>query len=157
MPRRSRNDDTAAPVPKPRSQVSFPLDVLSPVRDGLWLAVNGAGTAYRARMAGYDVVGKTGTAQVASLENTRAAERAGLRHLRDNSWFVFYAPRDNPQIAGVIFVEHGGFGATASVPSRPSRYAILRDRLFGIRSLQNRFHHQVLELRGKLFTRGYRV
>jgi penicillin-binding protein 2 len=103
-------------MPKPRSQVSFPFDVLSPVRDGLWLAVNGAGTAYRARMEGHDVVGKTGTAQVASLENARAAERAGLGHLRDNSWFVFYAPREHPQIAGVIFVEHGGFGATASVP-----------------------------------------
>ena len=103
-------------VPKPRSQVSFSIESLSAIREGLWLAVNGAGTGFRARMAGYDVVGKTGTAQVASLEASKAAARAGLKHLEDNSWFVFYAPRDNPQIAGVVFVEHGGFGAQAAVP-----------------------------------------
>jgi penicillin-binding protein 2 len=58
-------------------------------------------------------VGKTGTAQVASLENVKTK---GLAHLKDHSWFVFYAPRENPEIAGVIFVEHGGWGATASTP-----------------------------------------
>jgi penicillin-binding protein 2 len=103
-------------VPKPRSQVSFPLEILSAVRDGLWLAVNGAGTGFRAKMAGYDVVGKTGTAQVASLEKAEAAARAGLGHLRDNAWFVFYAPRDKPEIAGVVFVQRGGFGAMSSAP-----------------------------------------
>lgn len=103
-------------TPAPRSKVSFPLDAMAAVRDGLWLAVNGAGTGFRARMEGYDVVGKTGTAQVASLANAEAAARAGKTHLRDNSWFVFYAPKDNPQIAGVIFVEGGGFGAMSSTP-----------------------------------------
>ena len=57
------------PAPAPRSVVPLPPDVLRAVRDGLWLAVNGAGTAGSARIAGRDVVGKTGTAQVVSLEN----------------------------------------------------------------------------------------
>jgi penicillin-binding protein 2 len=56
-------------------------------------------------------VGKTGTAQVVSLQNKRDT----FEH-RDHSWFVFYAPKDHPQIAGVIFVEHGGWGATAATP-----------------------------------------
>ncbi len=36
--------------------------------------------------------------------------------IRDHSWFVFYAPREHPEVAGVVFVEHGGWGATAAVP-----------------------------------------
>jgi penicillin-binding protein 2 len=103
-------------APKPRSLFPFTLDTLGPVRDGLWLAVNGAGTAFRARMENRDVVGKTGTAQVASLENIKAASKAGLAQLKDHSWFVFYAPKENPVVAGVIFVEHGGFGAMSAVP-----------------------------------------
>jgi penicillin-binding protein 2 len=30
--------------------------------------------------------------------------------LRDHGWYVFFAPRDNPQIAGVIFAEHAEHG-----------------------------------------------
>src|SRR6185436_12542305 len=30
--------------------------------------------------------------------------------LRDHGWFVFFAPKDNPEIAGVIFAEHGEHG-----------------------------------------------
>ena len=36
------------------------------------------------------------------------------RDLRDHGWFVFFAPRDNPQIAGVIFGEHNVHGATSA-------------------------------------------
>jgi penicillin-binding protein 2 len=101
----------AVPPPAPKSVFPFRPEVLAPVRDGLWMAVNAAGTATSARIAGYDVVGKTGTAQVVSLQNKRDT----FEH-RDHSWFVFYAPKDHPQIAGVIFVEHGGWGATAATP-----------------------------------------
>ncbi len=37
-------------VPAPRTLFTIPQDVLEPVRDGLWLAVNGVGTATRARI-----------------------------------------------------------------------------------------------------------
>jgi len=33
---------------------------------------------------------------------------------RDNGWFIFFAPRDNPQIAGVVFLEHGIHGPNAA-------------------------------------------
>jgi penicillin-binding protein 2 len=101
----------AVPPPAPKSVFPFRPEVLAPVRDGLWMAVNAAGTATSARIAGHDVVGKTGTAQVVSLQNKRDT----FEH-RDHSWFVFYAPKDHPQIAGVIFVEHGEWGATAATP-----------------------------------------
>jgi hypothetical protein len=58
------------------------------------------------------VDGKTGTAQVISSQG-RAAAR-GKRDLRDNGWFAFFAPRDNPQIAGIVFLEHGMHGPNAA-------------------------------------------
>jgi penicillin-binding protein 2 len=78
------------------------------IHDGLWLAVNGAGTAGRARLEGRDVSGKTGTAQVISLTGAKTAK--GKIDVRDHGWFVFFAPRDNPEIAGVIFAEHAEHG-----------------------------------------------
>jgi penicillin-binding protein 2 len=35
---------------------------------------------------------------------------------RANAWFVGIAPRRNPDIAVVVLVEHGGWGAEASAP-----------------------------------------
>ena len=64
-------------------------------------------------------MGKTGTAQVISDAGKIKARAAGTtQNLGDNSWFVFYAPRDNPQVAGVVFVEHGGHGGMTSAPDR---------------------------------------
>jgi penicillin-binding protein 2 len=99
--------------PAPRSTMAIKAEHLQAVRDGLWLAVNGAGTARRAQIAGRDVSGKTGTAQVISLQNRSLAEGKGL-DVRDNGWFVFFAPRDNPQIAGAIFAERGEHGSSAA-------------------------------------------
>ncbi|MEQ1869757.1 MAG: penicillin-binding protein 2 [Vicinamibacterales bacterium] len=106
----------AAPPPPPRSVVQLKPETLQALRDGMWRVVNAAGTGRNARLAGYDVSGKTGTAQVISLEGGRAAKGKSNRDLRDNGWFVFFAPRDNPQIAGVVFVEHGGHGGTTAAP-----------------------------------------
>jgi hypothetical protein len=40
----------------------------------------------------------------------RARARGTDRDLRDHGWFVFFAPKDNPEIAGVIFGEHNMHG-----------------------------------------------
>lgn len=95
--------------PAPQSQVTMRKSSVDALHDGLWLAVNGAGTAGRARIEGRDVSGKTGTAQPnMSLENQRRL--AGRVEARDHGWFVFMAPRDNPELAGVIFAEHAEHG-----------------------------------------------
>ena len=101
--------------PKPRSIAPIPAPILSAVHDGLWLVVNGAGTGRRALIPGRDVSGKTGTAQVISDQGKAAAAGKGL-DLRDNSWFEFFAPRDNPLIAGVVIAEHAGHGGVTSAP-----------------------------------------
>jgi penicillin-binding protein 2 len=98
-----------ATPPAVANRVAFRPETLSALHDGLWLAVNGAGTAGRARIQGRDVAGKTGTAQVISLQGRQAARGSG-RDLRDHGFFVFFAPKDNPEIAGVIFGEHNEHG-----------------------------------------------
>ena len=72
---------------------------ISALHDGLWMVVNAAGTGARGRIVGRDVSGKTGTAQVISLTGAKVAR--GKMDVRDHGWFVFFAPRDNPVLAGV--------------------------------------------------------
>jgi penicillin-binding protein 2 len=105
----------AVPSAPPHSVFPMRPDVLEPVRDGLWMAVNDGGTGVAARVAGHEVVGKTGTAQVVSTEAAKALRGSGI-NVNDNSWFVFYAPREHPEIAGVVFAEHAGFGAASAAP-----------------------------------------
>jgi hypothetical protein len=56
----------------------------------------------------FNVAGKTGTAQVISLEGAKVAQ--GKMDLRDHGWFVFLRAADKPEIAGVIFAEHAEHG-----------------------------------------------
>ncbi len=42
-----------------------------------------------------------------------------MKDLKDNAWFVGFAPRDNPEIVAVALFEHGGHGQFAA--------AIVRD------------------------------
>jgi penicillin-binding protein 2 len=98
------------PEPKAVTKISDPN--LAAIRDGLWRVVNGAGTGGKGRIVGKDVSGKTGTAQVISLAGARAM--AGKMDVRHHGWFVFFAPRDNPQIAGVVFGEHAEHGASVA-------------------------------------------
>jgi penicillin-binding protein 2 len=102
------------PPPPPKSQVKMKPETIQAVHDGLFLVVNAAGTGGRARIQGRDVSGKTGTAQVISLTGARQAAGCTDRDLRDHGWFVFFAPRDNPQIAGVVFTEHSEHGTNSA-------------------------------------------
>ena len=102
------------PTPEPQSKIDIKPDALQAIHDGMWMAVNAAGTGGSARITGKDVSGKTGTAQVISNAG-RAAAGKHIEKLKDNGWFVFFAPRDNPEIAGVVFLEHGIHGGNAAM------------------------------------------
>ena len=101
-------------APAPQSVVRLKPETVTAIHDGLWSVVNGSGTGGRARLEGRDVSGKTGTAQVISIGGgKRAAGRTDM-DLRDHGWFVFFAPRDHPQIAGAVFAEHALHGSNAA-------------------------------------------
>jgi penicillin-binding protein 2 len=103
------NGWTPVKPPAVGDPTSFKPDTFRALVEGLWMVVNASGTGGRARIPGRDVSGKTGTAQVISNEG-RARARGTGRDLRDHGWFVFFAPRDNPELAGVIFGEHNEHG-----------------------------------------------
>ena len=107
----------SAPPRSPAVAVPAQPETLAVVKRGLWRVVNGAGTGRRGRIPGRDVLGKTGTAQLVSRAGREAAGGA-VRDRRDHGWFVFAAPADDPQIAGVVFAEHSGHGYLAAPIAR---------------------------------------
>ena len=79
---------------------------LKDVIDGMYGVVNeGGGTGVRAKLPNVEVCGKTGTAQVASAEFVKS--RGADKNLKDNAWFVGFAPRAAPEIVVVALYEHG--------------------------------------------------
>ncbi|MFC1732109.1 peptidoglycan D,D-transpeptidase FtsI family protein [candidate division KSB1 bacterium] len=55
------------------------------------------GTGYRANVPGLAVAGKTGTAEIGNEE--------------PHSWFISFAPYNNPRLVIVTLVENGGYGS----------------------------------------------
>ncbi len=73
------------------------------IREGMYRVVNiPGGTATSVKIPDVSMCGKTGTAQ--------------NPHGKDHSWFVCFAPRENPVIAICVMVENAGFGSTVAAP-----------------------------------------
>lgn len=77
------------------------------------------GTAGRLRIGleGYDIAGKTGTAQVKGIKQGEKYDESKLdeRHY-DHAWFMGFAPVENPVIAVAVLVENGKHGSSAAAP-----------------------------------------
>ncbi|MFH0924825.1 MAG: penicillin-binding protein 2 [bacterium] len=90
---------------------------LNYIRNALYGVVNENGTGTMARLNKIKVAGKTGTAQVVQLADEKEIKEENIpEKFRDHAWFVCYAPAENPKIALVILVEHGGHGGSACAP-----------------------------------------
>ena len=70
------------------------------------------GTAPSAHIAGIDIAGKTGSAQVVSLD-TRA-KHSKNEDFAQNGWFVGFTPRRDPDIIVVVLFEGGEHGRLAA-------------------------------------------
>lgn len=70
------------------------------------------GTAPSAHIPGIDIAGKTGSAQVVSLD-TRA-KHSKNEDFAQNGWFVGFTPRRNPEIIVVVLFEGGEHGKLAA-------------------------------------------
>jgi penicillin-binding protein 2 len=66
--------------------------------------------------ASYNAAGKTGTAQVFSLNAKTYNHGATPEFLRDHALYVVFAPAENPKIAIAMIVENAGFGAAHAAP-----------------------------------------
>jgi penicillin-binding protein 2 len=99
--------DPSRPNPK---VLPIPEDIHHKVVEGMWSVVNGGGTGARIAMAGFDIAGKTGTAQVVGLGKDVGKNK-------DHSWFVSYAPAYKPEIAMVALIENSGFGGSHAAPA----------------------------------------
>ena len=80
------------------------------VLDGMWGVVNGGGTGAGIKINGFEIAGKTGTAQVASLGKDVGANK-------DHSWFVSFAPAYKPELAVISLIENSGFGGSHAAPA----------------------------------------
>jgi len=96
-------DPVAEPINAARAQLVLDVEALHLVQRGMEGAVaSRKGTAWRARVAGLSVAGKTGTAQ--------------NPHGEDHAAFVCFAPVESPQIVIAIVVENGGEGGLTAAP-----------------------------------------
>jgi penicillin-binding protein 2 len=77
---------------------------------GMWAVVNGGGTAGRIKIPGFDIAGKTGTAQVAELGKD-------VGDKKDHAWFVSFAPAEKPEMAVIALIENVGFGGSFAAPA----------------------------------------
>ena len=79
---------------------------------------NTKGTAHAAaRGIKYFAAGKTGTAQVASLDQiSQYSEQEVPERLRDHALFVGFAPTDDPVITLAVVIENGGSGGATAAP-----------------------------------------
>lgn len=92
-------------------RVSLKREHVDRIVKGLWTVVNGGGTGVRARIPGYDICGKTGTAQLASSQYLASQSDPKLR---DSAWFVGFAPCSAPEIVVAALFENGEHGPMAA-------------------------------------------
>ena len=85
------------------------------VTDAMYGVVNEPhGTAIALKLTGIDFSGKSGTAQIINYDLRNRLGKA--KQFKDNSWFVGYAPRRNPEIVVSVLVQAGGHGSEAAGP-----------------------------------------
>lgn len=97
--------------------VPIPEDQHQLVVSGMWAVVNEGGTAGAIKMVGFDIAGKTGTAQVVGLGKDVGANK-------DHSWFVSYAPAYKPEISAIALIENAGFGSKFAAPAVRALYDV---------------------------------
>jgi penicillin-binding protein 2 len=105
--------------PKVARKVKTPLDAVETWKKGMYLVTNQlGGTAYEhGHIENVTVLGKTGTAEV--KKHHRQEDEKDLDRWNPSSahaWFAGFAPADDPEIAIVVLVEHGGGGGQTAWP-----------------------------------------
>jgi penicillin-binding protein 2 len=106
-----------------KSERLFSQETIDRVVEGMRLCVEKGppaptGTGHRAHIPGMAILGKTGSAQIMSLEHHEQFETEEdiPYEFRDHAWFVAGVIDRDPKIAICILVEHGHHGSSAASP-----------------------------------------
>lgn len=83
------------------------------------------GTAKRVARKDAVMGGKTGTAQVVALGDTRQKTAEMLYQHRDHAWITTYGIKDDKEYVVVVMVEHGGGGSSSAGPVAQKVYNYL--------------------------------
>jgi penicillin-binding protein 2 len=111
------NLEPLAPVREPDVTLATPEEWARIYAGMVGAVTHGTAAGAVGRNAAYPIAGKTGTAQVFSVgQNEKYNEKTVSERLRDHSWFIAFAPADQPRIALAVIVENGGWGASAAAP-----------------------------------------
>ncbi len=89
-------------------EIDFPISdsTVETVTQGMYGVVNEqGGTGSGSKLPGIELCGKTGSAQV--ISNQGLARTGKQAALKDNAWFVGFAPRQNPEIVVSVLVQGG--------------------------------------------------
>jgi penicillin-binding protein 2 len=108
-PRQANNNGLLRVFPPAqlRAELGVQPQNLALVREGMLADVEEAdGTGHRAAVAGWRVGGKTGTAEV----------KHPVEGKRKDTWFVSFAPYENPRYVVVVLVENGVSGGATCAP-----------------------------------------
>jgi penicillin-binding protein 2 len=82
------------------------------VSTAMWGVVNENGTGHNAKVEGFDVGGKTGTAQIVGGKDAGKTNK----QFKENAWFVGFAPYRNPEVVVATIIQNGGWGSEAAAP-----------------------------------------
>jgi len=82
------------------------------ITDAMKKVLEPGGTSPLAAVPGIEIAGKTGSAQVVSLENR--AKHKDNADLAQNGWFVGFTPRRNPDIVVCVLFQGGEHGKLAA-------------------------------------------
>ncbi|HSR96814.1 MAG TPA: penicillin-binding protein 2 [Kofleriaceae bacterium] len=105
--------------PQVSRTVKTPSNALEIWRRGMWKVTNErGGTAFEhGHTDVVTVMGKTGTADVQKHHKSVGEENLERWNpAAPHAWFAGWAPAENPEIAIVVLVEHGGAGGTIAWP-----------------------------------------
>ena len=112
-------------IPQPAPELGDPITLKDPNNWDLMIqamrdvvhSAKGTARGISKDLPGYDLAGKTGTAQVLGIKQDEEydAEKIAEWH-RDHALFVGFAPVNDPKIAIAVLVENGGGGGSTAAP-----------------------------------------
>jgi penicillin-binding protein 2 len=92
--------------------VAFDANGWNYITDAMERVLEPGGTSPLAAIPGIEIAGKTGSAQVVSLENR--AKHKDNADLAQNGWFVGFSPRRNPDVVVCVLFQGGEHGKLAA-------------------------------------------